>query len=371
MQNKIKSAIFRRLIKDPRLYIIMLLPLTFIIRLCAENIQGVADAYSFTVYRFISRLFNNINSVLPFSLGELFVVLFLAAAIFFLFYGIAAFIKRRGKRLKTLLNYFINILCVVSTGLFLFMTNCGINYYRSDFSELSRFEVKEVSSEKLKEVCIYLADSAAKERQLVKENEENVFTSDEQLFGRCAEAVNSLDESYSFIGSGYKAPKGVVLSELMSECMIEGIYFPYTFEANVNTHITALELPFVACHESSHIHGFMSEEDANFIAFLACKESKYHDLRYSGYMMSLIYATNALYSADREGFGEVYNHYTEGMKRDIEYYNKYWDKYITPVSEAAATLNDSYLKSNSKSEGIKSYGKMVDLVIAYYEANGK
>ena len=34
--------------------------------------------------------------------------------------------------------------------------------------------------------------------------------------------------------------------------------------------MVSYNLPFTTCHELSHLRGFMQEEEANFIGFLAC-----------------------------------------------------------------------------------------------------
>ena len=54
------------------------------------------------------------------------------------------------------------------------------------------------------------------------------------------------------------------------------------------------------------------------------------------------------------------------MVRDLANYNAYWDAFEGPVEEAATTLNDNYLKFNQQESGVKSYGMMVDLILAYF-----
>ena len=39
----------------------------------------------------------------------------------------------------------------------------------------------------------------------------------------------------------------------------------------------------------------------------------------------------------------------------------------TKVEEAFDSINDSYLKFNLQENGVKSYGMMVDLMLAYYD----
>ena len=44
----------------------------------------------------------------------------------------------------------------------------------------------------------------------------------------------------------------------------------------------------------------------------------------------------------------------------------FWDKYEGKVAETATKINDTYLKLNEQEEGVKSYGRVVDLMLAYY-----
>ncbi|WP_276929276.1 DUF3810 family protein, partial [Herbinix luporum] len=47
--------------------------------------------------------------------------------------------------------------------------------------------------------------------------------------------------------------------------------------------------------------------------------------------------------------------------------NEYWAKYEdTVVSTVSNKINDTYLKANAQSDGVKSYGRMVDLLLAKY-----
>ena len=56
---------------------------------------------------------------------------------------------------------------------------------------------------------------------------------------------------------------------------------------------------------------------------------------------------------------------SDGLLKDLNAQSAYWKNFETPIAETAANINDTYLKSNSQSDGIKSYGNMVDLTIAY------
>jgi hypothetical protein len=89
-------------------------------------------------------------------------------------------------------------------------------------------------------------------------------------------------------------------------------------------------------------------------------------------MMALIYTSNALYEEDVEKYMEVFAGLSDEVKADLIYENDYWDElesqdaYQT-VEAASDKINDTYLKANGQESGVKSYGEMVDLLIAYYK----
>jgi len=37
------------------------------------------------------------------------------------------------------------------------------------------------------------------------------------------------------------------------------------------------------------------------------------------------------------------------------------------VADASTQMNDRYLKAHSQEDGVRSYGRMVDLMLAYYK----
>ncbi|HCB91141.1 MAG TPA: DUF3810 domain-containing protein, partial [Ruminococcaceae bacterium] len=86
--------------------------------------------------------------------------------------------------------------------------------------------------------------------------------------------------------------------------------------------------------------------------------------RYSGDMLAFVYASNALYSADSGAADAVSAGLSSGVRRDLAYGAAYWRQFAGPVADASESVNDRYLKANRQSEGVKSYGRMVDLLLA-------
>ena len=148
---------------------------------------------------------------------------------------------------------------------------------------------------------------------------------------------------------------------------LAGIYSPFTVEANYNNAMVSYNIPHTICHELSHLKGFMREDEANFIGFLACLKSDERQFLYSAYVMGWVYAGNALAAADPESYVEIRSLLKEEILADLEANNQFWDQYEGKVADAAEAVNDTYLKANSQEHGVESYGMVVDLMLGWFE----
>lgn len=167
-------------------------------------------------------------------------------------------------------------------------------------------------------------------------------------------------------GSGtYPKPKPVAVSEILSWQSLSGIYSPFTAEANYNADMTPYNIPFTLCHELSHLKGYMEEQEANFIAFLASTGSERLDFQYSGYLMAWIYCSNALYELEPEAYFNIVSGMNDDVLADLRDNNAFWDLYDGSISRMSDWMNDTYLRANGQADGIASYDKMVDLIISY------
>ena len=354
-------------VRSPRFWLIMLFPAALLLIAAARNIPGFADLYANTVYRAVSLFWNNLSGILPFSLAEFIVIIAPFALLAYIIVSAVITVRAKGRRLKALLKSFVSLLAAVSLVFFLYVTNCGLNYYCTRFSAQSGLAVKKVTAQQLYRVCEYYADMAASSRAEISRDDGSPLAADvSSLRFAARDAVNALHERFPSVAGGYSVPKSVILSRGMSYLDITGVYFPFTFEANVNTDAGDYCLPFTMCHELAHVRGFMNEADANFIAFLACVRSDDPWLRYSGSMNALRLLQGHLYTADESLYKQLLSHYSAGMFTDLKAQSEYWKQFETPVAAAASSINDSYLKINRQQEGVKSYGLAADLIIACY-----
>ena len=339
---------------------VLLLAISAALMALAAKQTGFAEWYSENVYSLFVNSLGRLWGLFPFSVSEM--ALYILAAVFLLSLAAAA---RKG--IHGAVSWLSCILLAAGILAFLYTICCGINYHRKSFSEEEGIITYRYTAQDLKEVCLWLTEEVNTISGEVDRDSSGVMTLEAPEGEGAVEAMHGLAEEFPALEGYYPQPKKLLLSEFLSYQGLTGIYSPFTVEANYNGDMTAYNIPFTACHELSHLRGFMQEEEANFIAFLACIESERTDFRYSGYLSGWVYCMNALYRTDHEAWQEVRLLLEEEVEPDLEANSAFWDAYEGRISETADKINDTYLKANGQADGVQSYSRMVDLIVAYFE----
>lgn len=362
----------KKILKSPCFYLVMLLPLGLSLCAAAKYCPGFADFYCEKVYKPVAGFLGSITGAIPFSLMELAIG---SAVVFVLWQCVSAAIRaHRGEQsvLKAFSVVLVRIFSAASAVLFLFCIFCGTNYYRTSFAKTVGLSVEKSSKEELFALCSDLLDRANALSTELEHDEHGVTRYGESDFAMArsaAEEYRLLYEKYPFLKMGGKTlgtPKPVICSFVMSKTLISGVYSPYTLEANVCREGPDFLRGFTMMHEQTHIRGFMNEAEANFVAFLACENSSDPYFEYSGYCHALLSSMNALYSADYEGWLELRQKYSSALDADMRAQNAYVSENESKISEVSDSINDAYLKINSQTDGVRSYGMVVDLLLAYW-----
>ena len=354
------------------MYIWILIPLSFILVLSARLSSGWVEHFFVPfIYRPLHYAIGTLVSLVPFSVTE---VLFLATVGLSLWYItrlIIRIVKSKSAWKHHLYKAFVNFVCVLSIALFAFEICMGLNYYRYTAAHYLDLDVKERSVEELYDVCVLLVEDMNVSRAKMQKNKDGIAVlSDDsraQTGKSAMEAFEKMSKDYTFLKGAKIRNKPLLSSKLFSMALTTGLYFPYTFESNINVDVPEHTIPATMCHELSHSRGFMREDEANFLGYLACTYSDRADFNYSGAVMAFNYCFNRLYEEDITLAKKVANMCDSGIIDDIVFEDEYWEKYIdTPVAEATDKVYSGYLQSNGQQSGTKSYGEMVDLLLAYY-----
>lgn len=206
---------------------------------------------------------------------------------------------------------------------------------------------------------------------------------DEDCADECRAALARISAEYPQLSGYYPKPKKVYFSFFMSQQGIIGLYMPFAFEATYNRDPQDISKPCTICHELAHLKGIIQEDEASFVAIVACLSSESKALRYSGYLDAFYY----LYSNASELIGTEYE---EGLRKairgvpdevwDYDLYSfkkNYWeenkDKEIIPteaVQAVSEALTDANLKLNDVKDGIKAYYRVTELLMDYRASGG-
>lgn len=166
------------------------------------------------------------------------------------------------------------------------------------------------------------------------------------------------------VGSGARV-RAALSSRMLTWMGLSGIYSPFTGEPHVNSDMPPIAWPFTACHEVAHQRGVAREDEANFIAWLVCRESSEACHRYSGSLLALSYALGAWYREHPESALSGLSELDHRLRSDLESLWGFWAAHRGPLSGLATVSNDLFLKGLGQDQGVRSYGGVVDLLIGW------
>lgn len=248
-----------------------------------------------------------------------------------------------------------------------FLLVWGLNYDRPPLARLLGLTPVPVASAELQALCRELLDTAATLRAGLPEDAAGAMRSPDGAPGALQRApagyARLAAEQPLFAGPRH-APKALVSSALFSRLGISGLYVPFTGEPHVNVDVPASGLPFAACHELAHQRGFAREDEASFVGYLACRAHPDPDFRYSASFEAFLEALAALQPFARDAAQDLARQVPPGVRRDWAALDAWVRRHAGPARTLSHAVNDAYLRAQGQAEGVRSYGRVVDLLLA-------
>ncbi|MBU3091789.1 DUF3810 domain-containing protein [Clostridium sp. CF011] len=351
-------------------FLILLLPLGILLTQISRMFPTLIEKYySSFFYKIIANILSAITHFLPFSLAELTIIFFVTFALLYILKTTFDLYKYENKRLGILKHFVLNILAASGLIYFSFQFLWGFNYQRLTLNKIFQLNVRSSSSNELASLCMHLINSSSSLRKKTNENQYGVMElsyNKKYILKTAQLGYDKVSLKYAALKGNYGIPKGILLSSPMCYTGITGFYFPFTNEANINMAEPDSFLPFTTVHEMAHQRGFAKEDEANYIAYIACINHPYIDFQYSGTLAALSYSLNALQKSDSQKYKELILTCSTGVINDLKYNQSFWEMYSGPIEKIGDKINDTYLKSQNQQSGTKSYGAMVDLLLADY-----
>ena len=343
----------------------MLLALAiFILMLLADHPAFIERYYSNGLYPLICHLLHPVFNLFPFSIGDLLyiaVVIYLAYALFRLVW---LTVKRRWMQAGTFLA---GIIIGIQAGILVFYLFWGMNYFRPRASQRLNLPDSGYSVDDLKQVAAIMIDSANASRARLTGDDLN--TSNKAIFNTAINAINQLSGTSAHFTTYQPQIKASLLSFLLNYIGTSGYYNPFTTEAQMNYQMPVYLRPFVACHEMSHQMGYGPEDEANFVGFLAGSRSNNRLLHYSAYYIGAEEFLYALRQQDSTAQKLLKRKLSPLVLADFKHERTYWLSYEGKLGVLSSIFYDDFLKANNQPQGLKTYNRMIILVMGYYKAH--
>lgn len=342
-------------------------------------IKGFADIYRKYVFVHISSIFSRITNIFRYSVGEVMITMGIFIVLIGLIIFIAGFMKY--KWLKNLRRIYFRI--VVYIFIFIYATetlNCFIMYHTTTIENTLYKDINLTSDisdgERLINVYNEVVDNINKLSAKMKRDSDGDLIED-YSYNECKAALRNISDRFTCLSGYYPSPKEIYYSDIMTQQYLAGIYFPFSMEANYNKLMYISNMPSTICHELSHLKGYIRENEANYLSFVACIESDNEFIQYSGYLSVFYYLLDDIetyateeekanmYKIDKRAYDD-----TIFVKDDV--FNEIEEKSLVStdtLSDATDKFIDSNLKINGVSSGMDNYNEVVRLLIFYYFGN--
>jgi len=316
----------------------------------------------------IAWALSTITSIVPFAVWD---ILILATLVL-----VPVMLAWRWRKGLPVLPVLSGVLLSFSLGLFLFV-GWACNHYAPQLATELGLEVREYSTEELAQTTQFYLEEAARLAPEVPRDENGEL--ERQDFYELARKAGS---SYASLGQSYDIFKGpttrvkalLIWGEPLLYSGHTGIYFAPTGESGIPLNCAVADMPFIMCHEAAHRLCLAGEDEANFAAILACTTSDDARFSYSGNFNAFSYCYSALYAVNPDRARQVMEDALAAevgknvlmVAEDYNITHEYYDAYNGPFEEVGRTVNDGYLKSFGEDDGVRSYGLVVDYLIAWH-----
>ncbi|KIC03599.1 amino acid permease [Flavobacterium sp. JRM] len=324
--------------------------------------EFIEKNYSNGLYLKIASFSRIVLGGIPFSIGDC--IYFILIVLFLRW----LWIKRKSWKLLWKDNL-LTVLSYLSVFYFLFHFLWAFNYYREPLFEKMGIQKEYTDADLLAFTKKLIAKTNTIQLQITKNDSLKVVFpySQEQVFNMNLNGYNNLAAEHPYFTYSHLSVKKSLFSLPLTYMGFGGYLNPFTNEAQVNSLGPMYSFPMTTNHEMAHQMGYASENECNFIGFLASIKNDNIYIQYSGYSLALRYCLGIIQAKDEKLSKQLVKTVHPGIIKNYKESQDFWKQYETFIETGFHIFYDNFLKINQQKDGMESYSKFVDLMVNYYK----
>lgn len=353
MKNKLRNGIA-----------LSIIPQIFLVNWLASHPDWVETHYSNGLYPLISTFFRFLFGWIPFSVGELIYTILIFLAVRYLI--------RYRKRIKSKpLAFLRNLVMVFAVFYFTFHLVWGLNYHREPISKNLGIVDRPDDEDVLALTQELLLKTNALQFQITGDSTQMVQLpyDKKEVFDKTVQGYTEIKNKLPFLNYNRPSIKKSMYSTISSYMGIGGYLNPFTNEAQVNGLTPIFRFPVISGHEIGHQVGYSAENETNFIGYLVTLKNEDRYFQYAAAAYGLSHCLNAIAQNDKDEFESIYAQLNEGTKKNYQELRDFNEAYKNPIEPLFESVFNVFLKANRQTHGIKSYSRVVYLMVAYHKQN--
>ena len=318
--------------------------------------------YSRSVYLVLERRLTTWTNAIPVALADILIVAAAAALAMR-----AGAWRRRARNLGLRLaagRAVAEVTATASAIYVLFVVLWGLNYGREPLRVQLDFDRARVTPAA---VLAFATERANRVNELHGPAHEAGWPTWETLPDGLAESFGRVQRQLAdVLPATAGVPKRSTLTFYFERAGVSGMTNPFGLEVIVDRSQLPFERPFVAAHEWAHLAGYAREDEAGFVGWLVCLQGP-PTARYSAELAALVTVMGSLSGDERRAVAEGIG---AGPRRDIDAMREREARVWPWLRRSAWGLYDRYLRANRVTEGVRSYGAAVELMVGTARREG-
>jgi hypothetical protein len=334
---------------------LVLLVVAALVALLPPGAFTVERFYAKWLYPILQANLTSLSNRSPIALFDVAVVVFILIALGIWVWSIR--LARKQRVMRSLWRGVAATLTLLAVVYLWFLASWGLNYARPALESTMAFDASRVTPEAVR---------ALAEHSVERANHSHAagHAAGFPAIGDAPQAlIDALHQVEKELGrprpTVIATPKWSLFSPFYRASGVSGQLGPFFLETLLNPDLTGPERPAVLAHEWAHLSGYAPESDASFVGLLAALRAG-PAAEYSAWLDLVSESVNQLQPVTQQ---IVLKKLAQGPRDDQAAIRERLKALVRPVEQVAWSSYDRMLKSQGVEEGIRSYSRVIELLI--------